>query len=349
MANPQEEKGSRQFGEILSGVEILRSGTHTASSGQRVTLTDEDLERIASGYDAAFHEAPVVIGHPAENAPAYGWVKSMMRAGDRLLATLDLVPEFVEAVRRGLFKKRSASLYSDLDGRGLYLRHVGFLGAVPPAVKALTDISLSDPRSALTIEFQEDSKMSWKERVKNLFTQAVDEIPEGGTPQQAAQPHPQFSEFEVKAREEAAAKKAREAAELEFAEKMKKGEAERAAERNRAAVKEKLDALEKAGKVLPAWRKAGLRQFLESLGHIDSIEFGEGGKKTPRDWFFSFLEELPKSIDLKEFAGRDRDTSGDPEQAREKAIQDYMEKHPAADYRTAVLTVSERNPELFRR
>ena len=65
------------FGELIKDVEIMRTGTHTSSSGDRVTFTDDDLAAIASGYDPAYSEAPVVIGHPAENGPAYGWVKSL--------------------------------------------------------------------------------------------------------------------------------------------------------------------------------------------------------------------------------------------------------------------------------
>lgn len=74
-----------------------------------------------------------------DNKPAYGWVKSLKASGGTLPASMELAPEFVEAVKQGLFKKRSASIYPDMDGKGSYLRHVAFLVAVPPAVKALAE------------------------------------------------------------------------------------------------------------------------------------------------------------------------------------------------------------------
>ncbi|ACL06453.1 hypothetical protein Dalk_4775 [Desulfatibacillum aliphaticivorans] len=125
-------------------VEVFKTGTHTASNGTTVSVSENDLDEIASRYDASEHEAPVVIGHPKENAPAYGWVQALKRNGSTLLAKLNLVPEFVEMVKKGLYKKRSISLYADKT-----LRHVGFLGAMPPAVKGLADI-----------KFQEEGKMA---------------------------------------------------------------------------------------------------------------------------------------------------------------------------------------------
>ncbi len=71
------------FGEILEQIEILRTGQHTASSGKQVEIRPDDLERIAAGYDPKFHEAPVVIGHPENNQPAYGWVKGLRVMGER--------------------------------------------------------------------------------------------------------------------------------------------------------------------------------------------------------------------------------------------------------------------------
>lgn len=128
----------------IEDVEIFRAGTHRASSGQVMTISVEEVARIAASYNPEYHEAPVVVGHPADNQPAFGWVKGLKEVGGKLLASLEIVPEFVEAISKGLFRKRSASFYQNLEGKGMYLRHLAFLGAAPPAVKALADISLSD-------------------------------------------------------------------------------------------------------------------------------------------------------------------------------------------------------------
>lgn len=131
-------------------IEIFKTGKHTDAAGNRREWTEDDLEKIASSYDPKAHEAPVVIGHPRDNAPAFGWVEGVKREGGTLLAKLkDLVPEFVEMVKKGLFKKRSIALYPDLT-----LRHVGFLGANPPAVKGLADIKFGE-KEAMEIEFLE--------------------------------------------------------------------------------------------------------------------------------------------------------------------------------------------------
>jgi hypothetical protein len=53
-------------------------------------------------------------------------------------------------VKQGLFKKRSVSLYPDMT-----LRHVGFLGAVPPSIKGLADIQFKEGAQAMTFEFGE--------------------------------------------------------------------------------------------------------------------------------------------------------------------------------------------------
>jgi len=135
----------------LGWFEIFRTGKHADSAGNVKNWTEEDLDRIVKNYDPAKHEAPIVIGHPTDNAPAYGWIESVKREGDKLFAKAkQVVPEFVEMVKNGLFKKRSISLYPDLT-----LRHVGFLGAIPPAVKGLADIKFESKEEQIMIEFEE--------------------------------------------------------------------------------------------------------------------------------------------------------------------------------------------------
>ncbi|MDA8082291.1 MAG: hypothetical protein M0024_01370 [Nitrospiraceae bacterium] len=131
-------------------IPIFKAGTHTDSAGDTQTWTEQDLDRIAA-YDPAKHEAPVVIGHPKSNAPAYAWVEAVKREGSMLYMKMkDIAPEFSDMLKRKLFKKRSISLYPDGS-----LRHVGFLGAMPPAVKGLPDVAFADDGGA-TIEFMDN-------------------------------------------------------------------------------------------------------------------------------------------------------------------------------------------------
>ncbi len=129
---------------------ILRAGTFTDESGQQVTLTDDDIADIAATYRPALHEAPVVIGHPKTDDPAWGWVDKLSTADTGLHAEAGrLDSDFSEMVRDGKFRKVSASLYgpahpnNPVPGKW-HLRHVGFLGAKPPAVKGLQQLSLDD-------------------------------------------------------------------------------------------------------------------------------------------------------------------------------------------------------------
>lgn len=132
--------------------EIFRTGTHTALDGKVLTYTESDLDAIVSSYDPAKNEAPMVVGHPKLNHPAFGWVKELKREGDKLLAYAEqIVPEFAEMVNQGLFKKRSIAL--NKDGT---LRHIGFLGAAPPAVKGLADVQFSESDETESLEFSAD-------------------------------------------------------------------------------------------------------------------------------------------------------------------------------------------------
>jgi hypothetical protein len=120
--------------------EIFRTGTHTSLNGQTKDFSESDLDTIASSYDPQQHEAPIVIGHPETNAPAYGWIEKIKRVGDRLIAFPKQVSnEFSELVKTGAFKKRSISITPDLQ-----LNHVGFLGAAAPAVKGLKDVEFAE-------------------------------------------------------------------------------------------------------------------------------------------------------------------------------------------------------------
>lgn len=132
--------------------EIFRTGTHTSSNGITKDYSLEDLEQIADHYNRSEHEAPIVIGHPKSNAPAFGWIKKLFVQGDRLFAEAkDLVTDFVNAVKEKKFLKRSISLTKD----GL-LNHVGFLGATVPAVKGLADVEFNEDQELTEFEFDKE-------------------------------------------------------------------------------------------------------------------------------------------------------------------------------------------------
>ncbi len=149
----------------MAPMQIFRAGTHVDSRGQTFTITAADLAATAAAYDPALHEAPLVIGHPALDDPAYGWVESLSVTGDGALEAepTQVDPAFAELVEAGRYKKISASFYrpdaaANPAPGAFYLRHVGFLGAQPPAVKGLRAVQFAAPAAAaedglVTIEF----------------------------------------------------------------------------------------------------------------------------------------------------------------------------------------------------
>ncbi|PJO78226.1 2-oxoacid:acceptor oxidoreductase [Neisseria brasiliensis] len=139
--------------------EIFKSGTRTDNNGRTVTITDADVAQAAAAYDPKLHEAPLVVGHPKTDAPAYGWVGGLHADGGVLSADFaQMDDDFVGLVQSGRYKKVSASFYppdspSNPKPGSWYLRHVGFLGAQPPAVKGLSAINFAE--DDVYVEFSE--------------------------------------------------------------------------------------------------------------------------------------------------------------------------------------------------
>lgn len=138
----------------LYDIEVFKSGTHTDAAGNTNEWTDEDLNEIVKMYNEQDnkekHTAPLVLGHPKDNAPAYGWVESLKKVGNKIIASVTDLSEDIKAdVKAGKYKKVSISLYANK-----LLRHVGLLGAVPPAVKGLADVKFNDSNYS-TYEFED--------------------------------------------------------------------------------------------------------------------------------------------------------------------------------------------------
>lgn len=144
----------RNFKGFDDWIEIFRGGPQIDSLGKKHD-GDEVIEKAIATFNVAGHKAPLVVGHPEDNGPAFGWVeglKETINDGIKVLLAKfkQVMPEFEEAVKKGLYKHRSASFYP--DGR---LKHVGFLGAIPPAVKGLADIKFMKGGDVMSFEFSE--------------------------------------------------------------------------------------------------------------------------------------------------------------------------------------------------
>ncbi|MEC5291981.1 hypothetical protein VSX64_14575 [Aurantimonas sp. C2-6-R+9] len=145
-------------------IEVFRPGTFTPMSGNALSFSAEELSSVADVYDPENHPAPVVVGHPQSDAPAYGWAASFRYdgEGERLIATIgDLEPAFAEAVRAKRYRRISISFFMpDAPANPIpgvyYPRHIGFLGGAAPAVPGLKPVHFSAPiEDTVTIEFKD--------------------------------------------------------------------------------------------------------------------------------------------------------------------------------------------------
>lgn len=279
-------------------VEVFRVGKHTDSGGNTREWTEQDLDTIISKYDPSNHEAPAVIGHPKDNAPAYAWVESLKKESGSLFAKFkQVVPEFAEAIESGLWKKRSIALYPDMS-----LRHVGFLGAMPPAIKGLADIQFASGDECMTIEFSETEPegTDLDAKIKELEAQLA------ASKQNEANLEAKFAEASGTA--------------LSAEEARKKLETELAAIRNETRSKERevfIDTIIAQGKLTPAMRQGAI-DFLAIADAVGMYTFAEG-EASATEKVQSFLSSLPKVIAFGETSTEGKGTQIDSENPLELA------------------------------
>jgi len=285
---------------------IFKAGTHTAMSGQALSFSDMDLALTALAYDPALHEAPLVVGHPQSDAPAYGWVRGLVFDNDALQAEPHQVdPAFAELVTAGRYKKISASFYlPDAPSNPVpgvyYLRHVGFLGAQPPAIKGLKPAEFAAAEDGI-VEFAVFAEAE---------ADAADQLPMGIT--EEAPPFDPETETEPETGDAMSAEDHARLAVLEEENRILK---QQQAEFVEAQARAKLAAAHAAhlafaeglvaeGRLLPAQSAVTVAMLDYLARQDDPIEFGEGDAAVPLiDAVKSgLLSQLPKQIEFGEIA-----------------------------------------------
>lgn len=272
-------------------IEIARTGTFTDSAGRPQTFTEQDLDAIARAYDPDQRDAPLCIGHPKDNAPAFGWVEKLKRDGAKLFATFAHVPG---EVKKLVAKKHYCHVSMSLMPDRVNLRHVALLGAAQPAIDGLRAVELNDGGDAITVEFAasdgEGDSMTIEElqrQVGQLQAQLEALRTENADLKKKADTHKQDKDKADAAKTDAEQKAAK--ASADFAAYKGKIETERREAR--------VSALVQAGKVKPAER-AGVLDFAARLaGQDGTVDFAapDGTKEsvTLEERYFRDLEARP--------------------------------------------------------
>lgn len=324
-------------------VPIAKVGKFVSDDGVDRDLSAEFLASVVANYSADDHEAPAVVGHPAADVPAYGWVSELRFQDGTLEARFaDTDEEFERLVEQGRFKKRSAAFWlesprgSAIKSPGL--KHVGFLGAARPAVKGLRNIQFEAGGESFTLEtainFQEREMteenldampQSFWDRLKAGL--GLGEKADGGV----GAPTAQFSESDVRALVGEAVTAAKTELTASFTEELGKKDTEI------VDLRKRLDAGDASGRrseiaqfveQIPAekgrhyLKRAGIAEFMESLAAADAadktpaINFSEGtgDSRTERkfsrvDWFKNYVNALPNYIQFGEQFGGIKATS----------------------------------------
>lgn len=311
-------------------IEIFKPGRFTAMNGAVLEFSAADLAATAAAYDPAKHEAPLVIGHPRHDAPAYGWVKSVAAVNGLEIEPTQVDPAFAEMHAAGRFKKRSAAFYSpDAPNNPVpgvwYLKHVGFLGAAAPAVKGLRNAEFAEAEEGV-VEFGEwadqQNASLWRRlrdwfigehglekadailpdyAVANLETEARRE----DTPAPAI---PAFAEVQPTQGDEMSPEDKARLDALEADNKRLKAEAAAAARRTLEAGNAAFaEGLVKEGRLAPGVKPVMLATLNALSGQEQVVEFGEGDGREPLvDALKAALQAAPPVVDFAEHSAADK-------------------------------------------
>lgn len=261
---------------------IFKPGQFVAMNGVSHEFTPARLKAIAAAYNPSIHEAPITVGHPQHDLPAHGWVQGLQfhEGDDETPAGLYALPAqvnpgFADMVAAGAFKKISAAFYSPDSPNNpvpgeYYIRHVGFLGAQPPAVKGLRNPAFGDAEEGV-VEFGDAMHLTPSSPQESTVTE-----------EEAARLRAENEQ--LKADKAAAAQAARHAENTAFAE-----------------------GLVASGQLLSGAVPTIVATLNHLAGADTPVEFGEGDAKVPLlDALKVQLKAVPKLVEFSEQATTQR-------------------------------------------
>jgi len=318
----------------MKRIHIFKTGKHTSAGGSSIEFSEDVLRRAAEAYDPAIHEAPIVVGHPADNGPAYGWVSKLEYDEGNVFANpQNIEDQFSELVKAGRFKKVSASFYSPdaptnpVPG-SYYLRHVGFLGATPPAIKGLQPIEFGEAPEGI-VEFGEMELNTTTSIFTNLREWLIDRfsrdeantvIPEWALDDlELAKQMNREAETADEPFTNGFTEKTQKETDMELQAQLDAALAENAtlktqatnfteretalqareSELDKAKIKADIQSFADAGRILPA-EVNEMVEFASGLDAEKTVEFSEGVKATHREHFIAMLAKRPVAVDFSE-------------------------------------------------
>ena len=145
------------------------------------------LQEIATTYNPELAEAPVRITHDGvpSSWAAFGWVKKLWLAGEKLMADMTLHNSLVNLIKEGMVKKRSVGIRKDFQGSGKpYLDHLAFEGCNLPKIKGMPDLAFIDcqkdcQKFTTDVEFMlavQDSTQKLKKEVAEMATYTEEQL-----------------------------------------------------------------------------------------------------------------------------------------------------------------------------
>lgn len=328
--------------------EIFTAGKHTDSKGQEANFSKTDLAQVVANF--APKKAPLVIGHPKMDDPAWGWASELKIEGDKLFAKAEEVSaDFAQAVQDKRYPNRSVRLVK--TEKGFELGHIGFLGGKPPAVDGLKWQFSAEEVEAVEFEFAASEQIetlslhstgvlvSLMSNLKTFLTDRFgSETAKQVIPEWEAE---HLKEQEILARHTKRQEEGSEFAAPEQSESGQSSEENTVTEEEKQALEDKLKAEQEknaklqfnqrvteaqafidkevnGGKAPRITNTDGAAEFMAHLGNGEAVEFefaaadGKSAKQQPLEWFKSHLKALPEQTGLtKDFSKADEEEPQD--------------------------------------
>lgn len=308
----------------MKPIKIFKVGKHTSMQGVTKEYTKDMLAKCVAAYNPQTHEAPLVIGHPKTEDPAMGWVDHLELSDDGYLLAYpkQIDPDFAENVNSGKHNKVSASFYLPDSSANpvpntLYLRHVGFLGAEPPAVKGLGTVQFSENEEGV-VDFMSPAYAF--ELISDIFRRQRDALIESVGTEEADKQFPNWvidslkevvnasisepvqSSFSEHSNTNPQTPSVKTAREIELEQQLASANASLAAQKvaeQQSVASDFAESLVEAGQLPPKVKDKAISLLVAAEQNDQVVNFSEG-EVSFAEGFKNFLSDLPKIIEFGE-------------------------------------------------